>query len=184
MGEKYEIVITNYAGLYRYRIGDVIKVVGFYNNCPEVEFLYRKNQMLNMVAEKTNEEHLTDSIENTMKKLNLSLVDYTTMPDNSLTPGRYVFYFEFKDKVYNNNVELLEQTLDTEIRNSNLAYDRARSSRRLNKVKVILLAPNTFYLIKESLFSRGISKNQIKIPRVVANNGNIMDIIKKNTVYK
>lgn len=180
IGGKYEIVITNYAGLYRYRIGDVIKVVDFYNNCPEVEFLYRKNQVLNMVSEKTNEEHLSNSIRKIMQKLNLNLVDYTTMPDNSITPGRYVFYFELKSNKSNCKIELLEETLDREIRNSNLAYDRARNNKRLGMVKIILLSPNTFDSIKESLLNRGISKNQIKIPRVITNNRNILNIINKN----
>ncbi|GAA0725110.1 GH3 auxin-responsive promoter family protein [Clostridium malenominatum] len=180
VGEKYEVVITNYAGLYRYRIGDVIKVVDFYNNCPEVEFLYRKNQVLNMVSEKTNEEHLTSAIRSTVKKLNLNLVDYTTMPDNSISPGRYVFYFEFKSTIPNSKVELLEETLDSEIKNSNLAYDRARNNKKLARVKVVLLKPNTFNFVKEFQLSKGISKNQIKIPRVLTNNKNILNIINKN----
>lgn len=180
VGGKYEIVITNYAGLYRYRIGDVIRVVDFYNNCPEVEFLYRKNQVLNMVSEKTNEEHLTNSIRSTIRKLNLNLVDYTTMPDNSITPGRYIFYFEFKNNISNYKLESLEETLDSEIRKANLAYDRARNNKRLGMVKVMPLAPNTFELIKEDLLTKGISKNQIKIPRVIANNKNIINIINKS----
>ena len=181
--KEYEIVITNYAGLYRYRMGDVIKVVGFYNNCPEVEFMYRKKQVLNMVAEKTNEEHLTDSIRQTMKKLNINLVDYTTEPDNSITPGRYIFYFEFKNKVTKNQINLLENTLDKELRKSNLAYDRARNNNKLGRVKVVTLLPNTFNLVKESLFKKGISKNQIKVPRVISNNKNIKKVINKNHQY-
>ena len=182
IGKKYEIVVTNYAGLYRYRIGDVIKVVGFYNNCPEIEFLYRKNQVLNMVSEKTNEEHLTNTIKNTIEKLKLNLVDYTTIQDNSISPGRYIFYFELKDKLSNSKVKLLEETLDSEIRKSNLAYDRARNNKRLGMTKVTLLSSNTFNLIKESLLNKGISKNQIKIPRVIINNRNILNIINKNKI--
>lgn len=182
IGEKYEIVITNYAGLYRYRMGDVIKVVDFYNKCPEVEFLYRKNQVLNMVSEKTNEEHLTNALRSTIKKLNLNLVDYTTMPDNSITPGRYTFYFEFKNKIPGYKVQLLEETLDSEIRKSNLAYDRARNNKRLGMLKVILLSANTFCLVKDSLLNKGISKNQIKIPRVITSNRNILSILNKNKI--
>ena len=178
-GGKYEIVVTNFAGLYRYRVGDVIKVVGFYNKCPEIEFLYRKNQVLNMVSEKTNEEHLTNSISSTVKKLNLTLIDYTTAPDNSISPGRYIFYFELKNKIDEPKLRMLERTLDEELRKSNLAYDRARAGNRLTKVKVILVAPNTFSLIKEAILSKGMSKNQIKIPRVITGKKNIIDIINK-----
>ncbi|GKU28578.1 GH3 auxin-responsive promoter family protein [Clostridium folliculivorans] len=179
IGKKYEVVVTNYEGLYRYRIGDVIKVVGFYNNCPEIEFLYRKNQILNMVAEKTNEEHLTSAINATVKKLQLNLVDYTTLPDNSITPGRYIFYFEFKNNLSEHNIKVIEQTLDSQLRKSNLAYDRARVSHKLGMIKVVLVSSNTFNSIKEALFNKGISKNQIKVPRVLTNNPNILSIINK-----
>ncbi|AAK81341.1 MULTISPECIES: GH3 auxin-responsive promoter family protein [Clostridium] len=182
LGGRYEVVITNYAGLYRYKIGDVVKVVGFYNKCPEIEFLYRKNQVLNMAAEKTNEEHLTYAIKNTIKKLNLDLVDYTTEPDNSITPGRYIFYFEFRNNMYGFSTEKLQNILDDELRVSNLAYNRARNNKKLGMLKVEVLAPNTFDLIKEALFNKGISKNQIKIPRVIINNKIVMDIINRNKI--
>ena len=40
--KSYEIVITNFSGLYRYRMGDVIKIVGYHNASPIIEFQYRK----------------------------------------------------------------------------------------------------------------------------------------------
>lgn len=42
VGKSYELVITNLSGLYRYRMGDVIKVVGHYNQAVVIEFQYRK----------------------------------------------------------------------------------------------------------------------------------------------
>lgn len=177
VGERYEVVITNYAGLYRYRLGDVVKVVDYYNNSPEIEFLFRKNQVLNMVAEKTNEEQLTSAIKKCMSSLNLNLVDFTTIPDNSITPGRYVFYCEFKEKIESKDIKILEKQLDKELKKSNLAYDRARNNKKLGNIKIVILKSGTFKIIKESLFKKGISKNQIKIPRVVINNENILRII-------
>ena len=40
-GEMYELVVTNYRGLYRYRTSDVIKIVGHYNQIPLYRFCYR-----------------------------------------------------------------------------------------------------------------------------------------------
>ncbi|XP_063049299.1 uncharacterized protein LOC134443445 [Engraulis encrasicolus] len=40
-GSNYELVVTNASGLFRYRVGDILKVVGFHNKCPVVEFQYR-----------------------------------------------------------------------------------------------------------------------------------------------
>lgn len=180
LNKAYEIVVTNYAGLYRYKLGDVVKVKGYYNDCPSIEFLYRKNQILNMVSEKTNEEHLTNAIKNTMKKMKLTVVDYTTLPDNDVTPGRYVFYFEINEKV--NSIKMLEKELDAELRLCNLAYDRARRGKKLSNVKIVLVKNNTFNKIKDELLSNGVSKNQIKIPRVIVNNKKILGTLMKNII--
>lgn len=40
-GEEYELVITNASGFYRYRFGDIVKVVDFYHQCPVIEFKHR-----------------------------------------------------------------------------------------------------------------------------------------------
>ena len=182
INEIYEIVITSYSGLYRYRLGDVIKVIGYYNDCPKIEFLYRKNQILNMVSEKTTEDHLTNSIKNTMQSLNLTLLDYTTLADNSISPGRYVFYIEIQEKASLSLKNKIEKTLDMELRKSNLAYDRFRGKNRLTNLKVQLVKPKTFYRIKELLQSKGISKNQIKIPRVITTNERIKNIINNEII--
>lgn len=180
IGKEYEIVITNHAGLYRYRIGDIIRVVGFYNNSPEVEFVCRKNQLLNMVAEKTNEEQLRVAIERTMETLGLNLVDYTASADNEVTPGRYNIYIEIENAINKDKIEELEDLLDIELKKSNLAYGRARNSKRLGKIKISILKKGTFNLAKKTLIDKGISKNQIKIPRVIDRKSSIFNVVEKN----
>ncbi len=133
-----------------------------------------------MAAEKTTEDHITSAIKNTMKKCNTELIDYTTLADNSTSPGKYMFYMEVKKSLPKNQLKKLETTLDLELQKSNLAYNRFRKNSRLSALKVITLSPNTFFKIKESLQKKGISKNQIKIPRVITDNKKILDIIKKN----
>ena len=41
VGGEYELVVTNRAGMFRFCMGDVVRVVDFYNSAPVVEFLYR-----------------------------------------------------------------------------------------------------------------------------------------------
>ena len=55
VGADYELVISNLGGLCRYRIGDVVKVVGFHKQSPLVEFQYRIGQLLNLRGEKLSE---------------------------------------------------------------------------------------------------------------------------------
>ncbi|WP_195244790.1 GH3 auxin-responsive promoter family protein [Clostridium celatum] len=182
IGEKYEIIVTNYAGFYRYRLGDVIKVVGYYNNSPEVEFLYRKNQVLNMVSEKTTEDHLKVSINKTIKELGVSLIDYTTIADNTITPGRYIFYFELDKEISQSKIKNFEKILDLELQKANLAYSRFRKNNKLSGVSVNIVRKNTFDNIKKFLISNGVSKSQIKIPRVATNKTDILRILNDNRI--
>ena len=48
--ESYEIVITNFSGLYRYRMGDVIKIIGYHNASPIIEFQYRKVRKYTIIS--------------------------------------------------------------------------------------------------------------------------------------
>ncbi|KAI5389684.1 hypothetical protein KIW84_075109 [Lathyrus oleraceus] len=43
LDQEYELVVTTYVGLYRYRIGDVLKVAGFKNKAPQFNFVCRKH---------------------------------------------------------------------------------------------------------------------------------------------
>ena len=57
VGELYEIVMTTSDGLYRYRIGDVIKVLeeGDASEPPVIDVVGRKNLMLNIFSEKVTD---------------------------------------------------------------------------------------------------------------------------------
>ncbi|MDP4160957.1 MAG: GH3 auxin-responsive promoter family protein, partial [Bacillota bacterium] len=96
VGETYEIVITNYAGFYRYRLGDIVKVVDFYHESPVLEFLYRKGQLLNIAGEKTSEEAVRLAITHTMETLKQRIVDFSVTLDISSAVGNYAFYLEIE----------------------------------------------------------------------------------------
>ncbi len=179
IGSKYEVIATNQAGLYRYRIGDVIKVVDFYNQSPEIEFLYRRNQLLNMVSEKTTEEHVLNAVSNTFKTLGASFSDYTVMPDNSVSPGRYLFYIEAKDSLKNNSLKSISSLMDKELCKANISYGRHRNKGKLAEAQVKLVKEGTFMLIKKMKIAKGVSKNQFKMPRVVTDMA-IIDLLEKN----
>lgn len=51
-GQYYELLITNYAGLYRYNLHDIVRVTGFTGTTADVEFLCRSTDVLEF-SEKT-----------------------------------------------------------------------------------------------------------------------------------
>ena len=40
--ECYEVVVSQpWSGIYRYRLGDVVQISGYHENCPTFRFMYR-----------------------------------------------------------------------------------------------------------------------------------------------
>lgn len=72
-------MVTTLSGLYRYRIGDVVRVVRFHNTCPVIEFQYRQGQLLNMRSEKTTETMMYEALTSVLRSKGEKsrLVDYT-----------------------------------------------------------------------------------------------------------
>ena len=56
MDQTYELVLSQRGGLYRYRIGDRIRVVGRYHNTPTFEFVGRGQQVSDLVGEKLHSD--------------------------------------------------------------------------------------------------------------------------------
>ena len=63
-GKVYEVIISQKGGLYRYRIGDRIRVTGIYLNTPCLEFLGRTKEVSDLVGEKLHSEFVRDVINN------------------------------------------------------------------------------------------------------------------------
>ena len=71
-GQRYELVVTTLSGFCRYRLGDVIRLVGWYGtDTPVIEFLYRRGQLLSIVGEKITEEHMLAAFQSAGVSLNL-----------------------------------------------------------------------------------------------------------------
>ncbi|WP_347564366.1 GH3 auxin-responsive promoter family protein [Clostridium sp. SM-530-WT-3G] len=83
-----------------------------YENKDTLYFLYRKNQLLNMVSEKTTESHVKNALQKVAHTLNFNLIDYTTYADNSITPGRYIFYLEVQNFNAKDGIYMVESKLD------------------------------------------------------------------------
>ena len=78
-------------------------------------------------------------------------------------------------------ISSIENTLDDELKKSNLAYGRFRNSNGLAPIKVVPLNNGSFVKLKELLYSKGVSKSQIKIPRVITNKKDILNILNDNS---
>ena len=61
----YSVLLTNNSGLYRYDIGDLVKVVGYFDSVPLLEFIGRHHSYTDICGEKLSESF----VYNTMKDI-------------------------------------------------------------------------------------------------------------------
>ncbi|WP_051688292.1 GH3 auxin-responsive promoter family protein [Desulfofalx alkaliphila] len=170
-GESYEVVVTNQAGLYRYKLGDVVKVVDYYNESPVIEFLYRKGQLLNVAAEKTSEEAVLAALKNSARQWGTDILDYTTSTDLDGPVGRYVFYVEVQDPEKATNIAIWQGILEKALQQANPRYGVGIEAGRISKLLLQIVEPGSFQRLKQQLILRGASENQVKIPRLLSDKG-------------
>ncbi|PHU12292.1 putative indole-3-acetic acid-amido synthetase GH3.5 [Capsicum chinense] len=102
-GQQYEVVLTTFTGLYRYRLGDVVEVEGFFKNTPKLNFICRRNLILTVNIDKNTEKDLQLVVERGSQILTKSkqaeLVDFTSHANVATQPGHYVIYWEIKGEI-------------------------------------------------------------------------------------
>ncbi len=62
VGGEYTIILSQKGGLYRYSIGDRVRVTHFYRNTPCLEFLGRSGSISDLVGEKLQEGFVYDAL--------------------------------------------------------------------------------------------------------------------------
>ncbi|XP_027361423.1 probable indole-3-acetic acid-amido synthetase GH3.1 [Abrus precatorius] len=187
VGKEYELVITTYAGLYRYRVGDILRVTGFHNSAPQFHFVRRKNVLLSIDSDKTDESELQTAIENASKLLaefNTSVVEYTSYADTETIPGHYVIYWELltKDSANSPSEEVLNRCCLEMEESLNAVYRQCRvADHSIGPLEIRVVKSGTFEELMDYAISRGASINQYKVPRCV-NFTPIMELLDSRVV--
>ena len=167
VGEDYEIVITNLSGFYRYRIKDVVRVTGFYNESPLIQFVYRKSQMLSIAGEKTNEEAVRWSIGQFMKETGVRVSDYSIYGDLDTKPGHYVLFMEPDQVILPEDVEKYREVIEEKLMQANPSYGEKIRTGILGKTELIFVQQQTYQLYRDMMIMKGVSQNQLKPVRVI-----------------
>ncbi|CAA7024315.1 unnamed protein product [Microthlaspi erraticum] len=172
IGCSYEVLVTNHFGLYRYRMGDILQVTGFYNSAPQFRFVRRKNVVLSVQMEATTEEDLLKALNHAslvLESAGLMLMGFTCSSDISTLPGHYVLYWEIKANNANSIVKLddkvmvecccvVEKSLDILYRSFRSKYGS------IGALEVRVVQQGTFDSLMEYCISKGASASQYKTP--------------------
>ncbi|CAL0318066.1 unnamed protein product [Lupinus luteus] len=186
VGEEYDIVITTSRGLYRYKLGDVVKVTGFYNSTPELKFIRRSGTLLSINIDKNTENDLRLAAVAASKVLaqeKLEVVDYTSHIDLSKEPGHYVIFLEINGKaseeVFGECCNSLEKSF------VDPGYTSSRKVNNIDPLELRVIRPGTFQKIFDHFIGMGASATQLKTPRCVpATNTKVIQILNDNVLSK
>ena len=135
----YELVLTNLSGLYRYKTGDLIKIVNNDSRGVFFEFFLRKNLLINIAGEKTNYYQ----IERVMKKMNElipNILEFSlgsTIFDNV---GVYFLFLSLPDN-QKNMIDLvkIKKEFDLMLCKGNCIYEHLRELNLIEEPKIFLI---------------------------------------------
>jgi hypothetical protein len=171
-GGKYFILPTTAFGLYRYDIHDLVRVTGFYNRTPLIEFLSKGSHFANITGEKLSEYHVTGAMERVLREMELPLTAYSLAPCWNDEQPYYGLFVERGDFATPEQGQRLAEALDQSLGEFNVEYAGKRESLRLGAVRVEWLPTGTWQQWDRQRLARtGGTAEQYKHPCLIPDPG-------------
>ena len=166
VGQRYEVIVTTSAGLYRYRMHDIIEIVGRHDKAPLAVFRHKAGTMCSITGEKLGEAHVATA---------LSAVGFTgsgvvlapRYPTDGSTPG-YVVVVE-ENALTANFIE----RLDAALCDANDEYEAKRNSLRLAPLHVLTIAVGSFAGLRHRRVAAGAPDAHVKLP-LLSSDGRVL----------
>ena len=161
VGRSYVLVLSNAAGLYRYDIGDVVRVVRMQERTPVIEFLHRAGSTCSLTGEKLTEDQVTAAVSDVAEQLGLAVESFTLAPAKSGFP-HYVAMIELSNEAERSVLAEVPMRLDEALELHNMEYGSKRSSQRLGAPELWLVRPGSYEARRRQRLAGGTSDSQIK----------------------
>lgn len=149
-GNRYEIVLTNNFGYYRYRIGDMVTVI---NTDPyTIAEIGRKGRIVNLAGEKVSDKHVATAMTEACRKTSAELTDYSVV--GVVSEG--MPYYTIATMFQNNDVDPVEFVLAFEDAMGSINYEFMHSRETGG------LGPTLLARMKSSVFEEKVKTSHIQ----------------------
>ncbi len=135
VGQEYFLVLSNWAGLWRYDIDDRVRVVGHFGQSPVMEFLSRGLHTANITGEKITEHQVVDAMRLASDRCGLAVNRFVVQGVFDHMPC-YELRLEL---LTDGQSEQLARCLDEALCELNIEYRSKRSGGRLGPIRPVLL---------------------------------------------
>ncbi|MGC9502159.1 GH3 auxin-responsive promoter family protein [Baaleninema sp.] len=164
-GKCYRILLSSYGGFFRYDIGDVVEVVGFYNQAPLIVFKHRAGGLISATTEKTTEDHATRVMDSLQEEFGVRLEDFClTLSENDF-PARYLVNIELAPGEKLENPEAFLKRFDERLGEENTHYAISRRS-DIPPPRLRILKPGSYDILRQRQVKKGIPDSQLKFPHI------------------
>jgi hypothetical protein len=163
-GREYHVVISHVGGLYRYALGDVVRVVDRFAGVPRVEYAGRRT-LSDVAGERLRESHVVRALRAAVAATGLGIRNATCRPVDAGgdTAARYAFAVEpVTDDWSERETGAFGRALDEALRGGSSGYRRARDGRRLGDVRVHRAAQGAFAGVWHERVASGTRPAQVK----------------------
>ncbi|MBD2451694.1 GH3 auxin-responsive promoter family protein [Nostoc sp. FACHB-152] len=165
VGNRYRILTTNYSGFYRYDIGDVVEVLGFYEQTPLIVFRHRQGGLLSSITEKTTEFHVIQVMQALQRDFSLVLEDFCiTLSENNF-PAHYLVNIELAPGYTLNNPQTFLTRFDSKLKEIHTSYEIERRD-LIPPPQLRILAPGSFAILRQRYLQKGMPECQLKLPHI------------------
>nr|MDQ6906371.1 GH3 auxin-responsive promoter family protein [Chloroflexota bacterium] len=177
---QYYVFLTTSAGLYRYDINDVVRVVDFYHHTPVIEFVRKGQGISSITGEKLTESQVTAAVLEAVKRYGFNLEHFTACVEWG-DPPHYTFYAELGDDVGTEECRRFLQAVDRALYAQNIEYESKRESQRLGPLVLKRVAPGSYQRLRQQRVAEGAPEAQVKIPHLSTNMkfGERLDVVEE-----
>ena len=160
-GKSYYIILTTSNGLFRYDINDVVRVSGFHNETPMLEFLRKGRDMVNLEGEKLHVSQLIQAVTAAQESVGVRAEYYRAV--GRAEESRYILQMEFKESsVADDMVVSLGRAIDDGLSGLNIEYEQKRRSGRLHSPLIQIMRGGWSSRRVEAKLARAVRDTQFK----------------------
>lgn len=166
-GQRYSIVLTTSAGLYRYVLGDLLEVCGFWRGVPRVKFARKHGAAYNLGGEALEEPQVTRAVGEVLAARGLRAMWFACVPVTGTKP-RYDLYLEPAADAWDDaRAAGLAEAVDEALCRINYSWQVDRQAGALDPPALRLVRPGAYTDQLERWASAGRASGQLKLNHLI-----------------
>ncbi|KAG9312134.1 GH3 auxin-responsive promoter [Chiua virens] len=169
-GKQYELALTTRDGLWRYRLGDVVDIIGFdsKSNTPVFKYSGRRGLTLRFPHTQITDAQLISAVKALITENMVHVAEFTTVIDDRAFPSTVRFFVELAQPLVRPDPQKVSQCLFEALVATNIEHRRAHQNGQMGLPTIRIVKAGTF---AEYRWWKGESANiasgQIKVPVVL-----------------